>query len=333
MNILRKQNGNKDSKNIRTSTKINTNKSKSAKGDTIRTLRIQLTEKCNLRCLFCCHEGTACSYNIIKDDNIVNFIQACHATYGIQRVKFTGGEPLLHDGSILKILNQCRNLKINWSIVTNATDFNKMKTLLDVDNLDVTVSLPVPLSSDWELYWKITHSDKSHARDYFDNIKETISYAVNHSRKIKINYVLCKGYNDSEEQITEMIDFARKSKCIDLRFLETVVNDTNDKDNRMKNYRVTEKEFVEKIKDLGYGIEIDDSHRSHILFNLEDGTQIRFVRFFCYSDCHKCPEDKTSIWLTPTGGVKKCAYRSHSDFVQDWTYASLHKMLFNMKKK
>ena len=296
----------------------------------IRTLRIQLTEKCNLRCLFCCHEGPVCNYNIIKDSNIINLINACHDILHIQRVKFTGGEPLLHDGDILDVMKRCHDLGIEWSIVTNATDLSKMKNYLAIDGFDITVSLPVPLDSPNASYWEITHCDYEHVYQCFHNVKETIYYAASNHRNIKWNYVLCRDKNDSEDMISRTVSFARKNPCIDLRFLETVINNTNDADNRMAKYRVTATDAINTIKRAIPDVRIDDSRRSHTRLFFSDGSVVRLVKFFCSDECIECPDDKTSLWLTPTGGLKKCAFRHEEKKIYDWTYGGICNTLVDM---
>ena len=293
----------------------------------IRTLRIQLTEKCNLRCVFCCHEGTACKYNIIKDSNVITLIQACVDTLGIQRIKFTGGEPLLHDGNIFSIMRAIPDKRISWAIVTNATDISRMKEYLDRENFDVTISLPVPMEADYSDYWDITHPDDKNLTKFFDNVRETVAYAIKRNRKIKINYVLCKGKNDSPDQLKQMIELARKSECIDLRFLETVINGTNDSNHRMENYQVTEQSFTEKIKKIYPNVSIDSSARSHAKYSLDGKTSFRLVKFFCSDDCSQCPDDKTSLWLTPTGTLKKCSFQISDIPISSWVYTDICNLL------
>src|SRR3989304_715421 len=68
-----------------------------AYGRTINSLRISLTNRCNLRCIYCHHEGeTRDINNEMTVGTITNIVRASK-TFGINKVKFSGGEPLMRD--------------------------------------------------------------------------------------------------------------------------------------------------------------------------------------------------------------------------------------------
>ena len=64
----------------------------------IKSLRISLTRKCNLKCLYCHEEGelrSAQPYEISVAE-IAKIARICH-NEGVTKVKFSGGEPLLRE--------------------------------------------------------------------------------------------------------------------------------------------------------------------------------------------------------------------------------------------
>ena len=75
------------------------------------------------------------------------------------------------------------------------------------------------------------------------------------------------------------------------------------------------------------GLEVSD-RRSSCIYNI-DGCVINFIKFFCDNSCEDCPEDKTSLWLTSTGHIKKCSYRSSSLPVNNWQYNRIAQVLEN----
>lgn len=303
----------------------------------IKTLRIQLTDECNLRCIYCCNEGTRNEYSIIKNKNVSNFIRACYDVLGIKRIKFTGGEPLEYDEDISKIvaLVPDRN-DIAYSIVTNATNISKFKDIVEkIPNIDVAISLPVPIVDNvrerpYDLYKDLTGAYDE--RNALDSVIECIEYMKAQNKAFKINYVLCKNRNTSKEKIKAMIDYVsnynnvRGAQKINLRFLETAVNITNSPNDEMKNCVFSAGEFEDRLCALGYADAVENKiHNSRAYSEyMINYSKIRLIKFFCNDECNCCPKDdvadKTSLWLTSMGRIKKCSYKVSSIPIEDWRY-------------
>lgn len=295
----------------------------------IKTLRIQLTEECNFNCVYCCHEGTKNEFSILKNRNLESFIRAAYDVLEIKRVKLTGGEPLEYDGDICDLIDNVNRPMIQYSIVTNATNYNKFSSLIDnFPNTEVTVSLPVPPNENYlSIFKKIT--GVINERHAFCSVIDCIEYMLEAEKAFKINYVLCKDMNTSSTYIKEIIQYAQQHDLMQLRFLETVVNSTNNQDGRMSRFVFTQRDFENVLEELGYGESVrnkDSDKRSSCVYNI-DGCNIKFIKFFCNNGCEDCPEDKTSLWLTSTGCIKKCAYRSSSSRVINWQYNKIAQQL------
>lgn len=68
-------------------------------GRSIRYLRVSVTDRCNLRCIYCMPEygiKWADSENLLTDKEILRIIRVL-ARHGINKVRFTGGEPLIRE--------------------------------------------------------------------------------------------------------------------------------------------------------------------------------------------------------------------------------------------
>lgn len=295
----------------------------------IKTLRIQLTEECNFNCVYCCNEGTKNEFSILKNRNLEAFIRAAYDVLGIKRVKFTGGEPLEYDEDLCKLLRNVDRPEIQYSIVTNATNYSKCRKLLDeFPNIEITISLPVPPSEKKiDSFKQITGAiNERHA---FRNVINCIENLLETRSAFKINYVLCKNMNTSSDYIKDMIRYAQQHPQLQLRFLETIVNSTNNKNNRMSRFVFTQMDFETILEELGYGDSVRNKildRRSSCIYDL-DGCAVKFIKFFCDNDCEDCPEDKTSMWLTSTGCVKMCAYRSFSTPIENWLYNRIAQQL------
>ena len=108
-------------------------------------LRISVTDRCNLRCYYCIetpsvdliHES-----NILSFEEIINFVKDA-LEFGIKKVKFTGGEPLIRSDIIelISILSKYNAIK-DLSISTNGILLSQYADNLKKAGLDrINVSL------------------------------------------------------------------------------------------------------------------------------------------------------------------------------------------------
>ena len=93
---------------------------------------IEVTRACNLRCKHCLNNSGEIINNQLTTEEIFNLIKKL-AMAGIQEIRFTGGEPLVHK-DIYRMIELATNLGIYTSIGTNGTLIDKKvaKKLKDV---------------------------------------------------------------------------------------------------------------------------------------------------------------------------------------------------------
>ena len=75
---------------------------KDSHGRTIDYLRISLTDRCNLRCIYCMPAEGVCSLShdeILRIEEIERIVRVA-ADMGISRIRLTGGEPLVRKGVV-----------------------------------------------------------------------------------------------------------------------------------------------------------------------------------------------------------------------------------------
>lgn len=176
-------------------------------------LRLSLTDRCNLRCVYCMPKGGVQKFN---HEDILNYEEMLRLArisvgLGIEKIRLTGGEPLVRKG----LLGFIRSLKAlpgiqDISLTTNGVLLaEKAQDLWKAGIRRINVSLD---SLDREKFSRITRFD------FFDQVWAGIQEAerVGFS-PIKINVVAMKGINDDE-----ILSFGKLSfeKPFHIRFIE-----------------------------------------------------------------------------------------------------------------
>lgn len=168
-------------------------------GRKISSLRVSLTNRCNLRCIYCHSEGEKDSGSEITVDEVAQIARIA-AKYGVDKIKFSGGEPLLRKDfeDILLALPDLRDV----SVTTNGTLLAPRARSLKDSGLDrVNVSLD---SMSPERFNFITKCPDG----YFERVLDGISVALDAGlTPVKINMVYLKDVN--EDEVEKMIDFVR----------------------------------------------------------------------------------------------------------------------------
>ncbi len=176
-------------------------------------LRISVTDRCNLRCIYCMPaEGISlmAHEDILSYEEIYTVAEAA-AELGIKKIRITGGEPLVRAGlpTLIQMLARIDTID-DISLTTNGTLLAHHAAELKSAGLKrVNVSLDT-LKTDKFRY--ITRC--GNLSDVLEGIKVARSVTLN---PIKINVVVMAGINDDE-----LIDFAAKTINEDwhVRFIE-----------------------------------------------------------------------------------------------------------------
>lgn len=163
----------------------------------VKNLRICVTEKCNLKCFFCHREWNPSGNYSLGPREISRIIEVA-SSLGINRVKITGGEPLLRS-DIVEIVRMISPLIEEVSLVTNGILLEDYASDLKNAGLSrVNVNLPSLIPS---RYRNITGGGD--IEKVFNGINAAIEADLT---PLKINMVILKGVNDDE--IEEMMDYA-----------------------------------------------------------------------------------------------------------------------------
>ncbi|MCI4334263.1 MAG: GTP 3',8-cyclase MoaA [Thermoplasmata archaeon] len=124
-------------------------------GREVTDLRVSLTQRCNLRCVFCHMEGQPVAREELSPEQIERVVHAA-SLGGIRHVKLTGGEPTLRT-DVVEIVSRLRPWVDELSMTTNGLRLVELAEPLRRAGLDrVNVSLP---SLDPEEYRALTGVD------------------------------------------------------------------------------------------------------------------------------------------------------------------------------
>jgi cyclic pyranopterin phosphate synthase len=166
-------------------------------GRRITNLRIAVTNRCNLRCIYCHREGEENPGDELSVEQIRRIGEAFHLL-GIKKVKLTGGEPLLRK-DIVEIVKSLPSFN-EISMTTNGILLAKKAEELKEAGLSrVNISLD---TLNAEKYRFITGGE---VEKVLDGIEAASNAAL---MPIKVNMVVMKGINEGE--VDELLSFTNK---------------------------------------------------------------------------------------------------------------------------
>ncbi len=190
-------------------------------------LRVSITDRCNLSCLYCKPRGSVkprSHHEILRYEEILKIIHAA-AQLGISHIRITGGEPLVRRG-VLDFIAKVKTVPgiEDISLTTNGVLLSDMarplrnagirRLNISLDSLDRQRFRRITGSDAWERVWSgIEHAEKAG----FD--------------PVKINMVPVKDVNDGE-----VVDFARLTleRPLHVRYIEFMPIGMNDRWQREK---------------------------------------------------------------------------------------------------
>lgn len=191
---------------------------KDSYGREISSLRVSITQRCNLNCFYCHREGELRPGREMSPGEIGRLVRVA-SDLGMRKLKLTGGEPLMRE-DITSVVEECAPHMEEVSLTTNGILLDRKAEELGTAGLDrVNVSLDAP---EKETYRRIVGVDA------FSQVISGIQAAVDHGLgPVKLNMVVMRGLND--HLVEEGIEFAREHDCIlQLIELETTRDRVND---------------------------------------------------------------------------------------------------------
>ena len=204
-------------------------------------LRISVTDRCNLRCIYCLPERGAVlkpAEDILTFEEIA-WVAGLATRIGINKIKITGGEPLVRRGlpKLIELLSSIAGVT-DISMTTNGVLLREnIKQLRDAGLKRVNVSIDT------------FKPEKFRFITRFGNLEDVLSgidAALAENILVKLNAVIVKGINDDE--ILRFIGFAQKKRIV-VRFIELMPSMNNSV--LIQNYYISCDEIKSKIEVLG----------------------------------------------------------------------------------
>ena len=278
-------------------------------GRIARKLRISVTDRCNMRCMYCMPKGKVQWYNkenILNYDEIIRLVSIL-VDLGIERIRLTGGEPLLRPKleDLISSLSRINNIK-SISMTTNGLLLGyKVKQLRNAGLESVNISLDT------------FKQDRFKAITGIDGLKkviDSIKAAQHVGLKVKINVVIVRGWNDDE--IVDFANFARDTGHT-VRFIEFMPLDGS---GIWQPYLVfSKREMIKVINDKMVEISpLKDFHSNNddnntnstdpaMLYTFVDGKgKIGFIPSITEPFCGNCDR----IRLTSDGRLLTCLFEN-----------------------
>lgn len=273
----------------------------------LRDLRISVTDRCNLRCTYCMpREVFDHQHAFLPRVDLLGFeeierLAKLFIQLGVQKIRLTGGEPLLRRGiehliEKLAKLHNTADKPIEIALTTNAVLLSKKaRSLKDAGLSRITVSLDGLTE---KTFRRMSDSDVS-VKMVLDGIAEAqrVGFAP-----VKVNMVLKRGVNDHE--IIPMAEHFRNSGII-LRFIEYM--DVGCSNGWRMDDVITAKEILQRIHqhhplqpvDPGYPSEVAERWR------YADGSgEIGLITSVTQAFCYEC----TRARLSTDGKLYTCLF-------------------------
>lgn len=262
----------------------------------ISYLRISVTDRCNLRCIYCMPEG---GVSLVRHEDILTYDEICAvaraaAELGITKIRLTGGEPLLRSGlsELIRMLSKIDAID-DISLTTNGTLLSHHAAELKSAGLKrVNVSLDTLRPERFKLITRLG--------DNLGKVLAGIEIAKTVGlNPVKINMVVMAGINDDE-----VAEFAAKTveEGWHVRFIELMPASHG---STMSRYFVPASEIMKRLEALGnlvpYPSIVGNGPARYLRFPDATGT-VGFITPISEHFCFRC----NRLRLTADGKLLPC---------------------------
>ncbi|XP_050407596.1 molybdenum cofactor biosynthesis protein 1 isoform X1 [Patella vulgata] len=262
-------------------------------------LRISLTERCNLRCQYCMPENgvdLTPKDELLSTNEILN-LSKLFVKEGVQKIRLTGGEPLVRKDliQIIEGLNSFRPLGLEAiGITTNAVTLSRKLPQLKQAGLDqINISLDSLIPAKFEFITR---------RKGYDKVLKGIETAVDLGfHPVKVNCVVMRGLNDDE--ICDFVAFT-ENRNVDIRFIEYMPFGGNKWNfQKMVSYQQMLDTIKSQFPDLTkIGDKENDTSKAYKVPGFKG--QIGFITSMSEHFCGTC----NRLRLTADGNLKVCLH-------------------------
>lgn len=275
-------------------------------------LRISLTERCNLRCLYCMpEEGVPLSPpdHLLTTPEIV-YLSSLFVSQGVTKIRLTGGEPTIRK-DILPLMQRigdlrCRGLR-ELCLTTNGISlYRKLDNMAEAGLTGINLSLDTLDPFQYQIMTR---------RKGFDAVMKSIDRILEMNKlgagiKLKVNCVVMRGLNDRE--IISFVELGRE-KPIEVRFIEYMPFDGNKwSQGKMLSYREMLAVIREKYPDLEKVTDRkNDTSKTYQVPGFEG--RVGFITSMTHNFCGTC----NRLRITSDGNLKVCLFGNSEVSLRD----------------
>jgi len=267
---------------------------KDSYGRPVESIRISVTQRCNLRCFYCHREGDFSRGRTKMTPREIQRIVRIAASFGVSKVKLTGGEPLLRTdiADIVRKIREVLDIE-EVSMTTNGILLAKYAEPLKEAGLarvNVTLDTLKP-----ERFKRIT------GLDALENVVLGIREAVRAGlQPVKVNMVLLKGLN--EDELMDLVGFTKENDLI----LQIIELESPMEDETYKKYHASLAEVEDYLKTMSEKIVVRRMHHRR-RYHLRNGAEVEIVKPMHNTEfCRYC----NRLRITADGKLKPCLFIS-----------------------
>ena len=261
----------------------------------IISLRISITNRCNVNCIYCHHDGMLDSSSEMTPDEIYEICRIAKLI-GVEKIRLSGGEPLVRP-DIVEIVEKVASLDFrDISITTNGIFLDKYAQNLRDAGLDrINVSLD-------------TLNPETYKNIVGKNVLERVKSGIIKSCEVgmypvKINMVVMNNINHND--IDEMFEFTKEHGVI-LQLIEIIESDSCDDNDFNSKYHYKLDEYEKHLAEIADEIRVRKFMQDRKKYFI-DGGEIEVVHPVDNTDfCKNC----TRLRITPEGKIKPCLLRN-----------------------
>lgn len=284
-----------------------------ARGRRLQDMRISVTDRCNFRCRYCMPaEIFGPNYRFLANKNLLSFdemesVVRAGVQLGVNKVRLTGGEPLLRKGvdDLIALLAAIQGLD-DIALTTNGVLLGHYAERLSLAGLSrVTVSLD---AIDPDVFTQMNGVGAK-----IERVLKGIDTAILHGLPVKINSVIQKGVNES--QIVPLFEFAR-DRGVELRFIEYMdVGETNN----WQNVQVMSTEDIQAIIKQDFELTADARPYAAVAETYiakKDGEalgRLGFISSVTRPFCRDC----SRVRISADGKIYGCLFASHGSSIKE----------------
>jgi cyclic pyranopterin phosphate synthase len=263
------------------------------------SLRISVTDRCNIRCFYCMPNENVRfrpRHEILSFEEISRFVRVV-SQMGVRRLRLTGGEPLVRTGlaRLVKMLADLPEIE-DIALTTNGILLSELAAELRAAGLRrLNISLDTLRE---EVFQKISR------REGLDRVLEGIAAAQDVGfDRIRLNAIAIHGL--TEEEIVPLARFAR-DRDLELRFIEYMPLDA---EQHWQSEDVLDGDAIRKILETEFGplVPAGRVHASQPAsdFEYSDGRgRVGLIQPVSQPFCEACDR----LRLTAEGQVRNCLF-------------------------